>query len=142
MSKYVKNDSGATDTWVGQQLANAGIYQMNEFDSIPWVVQSNTSGSKVETDVLSGDLKVSNDNFATTMSAADGLAYLKGFNADCIRGVIVDDTAKADGSALVYKSSSDKFEYGAVAANFDLLGFDYDGDLLCDDEFNPIELLE
>lgn len=111
MAKFIKNDSGATDTWAGQELADQQVYQLTLEDDRRFQEDARRSGSKVETDINSGALKVSMDNFVTTLSVADALEAMKGIDASCVKTVLVDDSAKADGRALVYNATSKKLEY-------------------------------
>lgn len=49
----VKNSSGSTDTWVGQQLANGAYFQIPDYRLAQW-----RNDNKVFTDVGNGNLTV------------------------------------------------------------------------------------
>ncbi len=49
----VKNDSGSTDTWVGQQIADGAYYELQATEYIPW-----SADSKVFDDIGAGNLIV------------------------------------------------------------------------------------
>jgi len=133
MSKHVKNDSGGTDTWAAQMLVDAEIYEVQMIELEKWAIEALTSGSKLETDILSGDLKVSSDGFVTTLSAADGLDYMKGFNADFIRNVLVDDAERSDKRQLSYNATTNKIVYEHSVYSFLQ---DEEGDFLVDENLD------
>jgi len=111
MSKFIKNDSGTTKTYLGSQLINQEILKL-EYDWVfKWSEEARNPSSTIYSDILSGAIKVSEDNFVTTMSAADGLVFIQAIDAGCIRQVLVDDTAKADNKFLKYNATSKKIEY-------------------------------
>ncbi len=49
----VKNDSGSTDTWVGQQIADGAYYELQATEIVPW-----SADTKVFDDIGTGNLVV------------------------------------------------------------------------------------
>lgn len=67
----------------------------------------------IEADLSSGGGQelLFNDGTSDITDPDEGTDAFNAVDATCIKGVKVDDTAKADGKALVYKSASGKLEY-------------------------------
>jgi len=61
MIKWIKNSSGATGTWIGQQLADLEYYQLQEQEKSKFA-----SNSKVLLDVALGNLTIAKDNSGNT----------------------------------------------------------------------------
>lgn len=73
MAKWIKNDSGASGTWVGQTIANQSYYQLQSSEESTWA-----NDDTVLTDIGSGDLIVSTTNAAGGhLGVADGINHLK-----------------------------------------------------------------
>ena len=58
---WVKNTSGGTDTWVGQELADVEYYQIQDHERVQW-----SNDDKVLNDIASTNLTVCLDNSGTT----------------------------------------------------------------------------
>jgi hypothetical protein len=74
MSKFIKNTSGGSKTWVGQEVANNGYYEIQSTEISSW--QNN---SILITDIGNSDAVVAKDDSGNTDIAdvSDGLNYLK-----------------------------------------------------------------
>lgn len=108
MTIYIKNTSGSTGTWCGQEITNTSYYQIQPAELINW--QNN---STVLTDIGSGDLTVAEDNSGSTdiTDVATGINYLKG----------VDTSPKdADGSKIYRpKAAKAGWTYHLTAPEFE-----------------------
>lgn len=107
LTKKIKNNTGSTKTYSGQEIAPAAYYEIQVYEELVWV-----NDTTLQTDITAGDAVVNNGT--TDLNATDGLAYLTALNTDCIKAVEVDDAAKADGKGLIYKSATGKLEYEAI----------------------------
>lgn len=126
--KFVKNNSGAVDTWVGKQLAIDEVWEIPLSGHERWQKAAHESGSKVETDVLSGDLQVSKDG-VTFMSMADGLGWLKAGDAEIVKSAMVM-SMPADGQILRYNATNEKWEckgLGALEGGMSKIDFHFSG---------------
>ena len=96
MAVYIKNTSGSTKTWCGQEITNTSYYQIQPAELVTW--QNN---STLLADIGSGDATVAEDNSGTKdiTDVATGINYLKGvdstpYDADGAR-IIRPKAAKA-----------------------------------------------
>ena len=71
---YAKNTSGASDTWVGQVIADGAYYQIDDTERLSW--QTN---DKVLQDIGAGDLTIAKDDSGTNdiSGTAAQIDYLK-----------------------------------------------------------------
>ena len=73
---WIKNNTGATGTWVGQELADQEYYLIQPQELFSW-----QTDNQVELDVAGGSLVVSNDGAVTgDLSATEGLNFLLGLD--------------------------------------------------------------
>ena len=70
----VKNNKGSTDTWCGQELADAAEYDIGAIELSKW-----RASDKVITDLTTGDLSIG-DGVTYKTTAAEAVAYLLGTN--------------------------------------------------------------
>lgn len=108
MSKYVKNNSGSVDAWLGKQLAVNEVYQIPCSHYERWQSESRQTGSKVYTDINSGALQISKDG-TVWMSTADALEWMQHWNSGAIGGNIAL-AAPTDGQILRYNGTTKKWE--------------------------------
>lgn len=75
MAKWVKNDSGSTKTWVGQQLDDQAYYEIQSVEETQW-----SSDSTLLTDIASGDAIVAKDDSGSfdISDVNEAIDYLKG----------------------------------------------------------------
>lgn len=133
MAKYLKNTSGVTDTWNGQEIANGAYYELQQIEEIAFA-----NDSKVITDLGSGNLKAARDNSGTTdiadvseallflrredqvLRAADGTA--DGIRVDSVNGgskyrLCVDSSLDStDSSPGTIPSTTSKLRYDDMNA--------------------------
>lgn len=90
MAKWVKNTSGATGTWLGQQLDNNEYYELQAHEDAAW-----SNDSTVLTDIGAADLTVAKDDSGNNniTDVADAINYLK------------DDTAPKDSDGVALSRS-------------------------------------
>ena len=74
MAKYIKNNSGVTKTWVGQQLANQEYYLIQQAELVQWA-----NNSTLLSDIGNGNAVVakSNDGTQNIVDVATAINYLK-----------------------------------------------------------------
>lgn len=74
MAKWVKNTSGGTGTWEGQEIASSAYYQIQSSEEAKWA-----NSSTVLTDIGSGDLTVAKDDSGSTdiTDVASAINHLK-----------------------------------------------------------------
>ena len=72
MSKWIKNDSGGSKTWVGQQIADQAFYEIQPSEEVKFA-----NSSKLLTDLGSGNAKMSKDGTTTISDVAEAINYLK-----------------------------------------------------------------
>lgn len=107
MSKYVKNDSGVSKTYVGKGLADQEILLLTCGQYERWQKISRDTTSNVYADISSGDLKVSK-NGTDWLSAADGLEWMQHWNSGAIGGNIAVHQP-TDGQILQYNGTTKKW---------------------------------
>ena len=75
MSKWIKNDSGSTKTWVGQEITNQSYYEIQSNEELEWA-----NNSTLLTDIGSGDAVVAKDDSGNTdfSDVNEAIDYLKG----------------------------------------------------------------
>lgn len=103
--KKIKNNTGSTKIWRGQEVAAGAYYtiQEHEYDLLIF-------DADLQADITSGDA-IFNDGTQDYTDAAEGLDLLKAISASCIRDIPVDDTDIADGRILKYNTTTKKLEY-------------------------------
>lgn len=75
-SIWIKNNTGSTGTWVGQELADQEYYLIQPQELFNW-----QTDAQVEIDIASGNLVVSNDGTATgDLDPSPGLNFLLGID--------------------------------------------------------------
>lgn len=74
MAKWIKNDSGASKTWVGQQIADQAYYEIQSSEEMVWA-----NDSTLLTDIGSGDAVVAKDDSGSNdiTDVAEGINHLK-----------------------------------------------------------------
>jgi len=110
MAKRIKNNTGATITVLGQEIAAAAYYTFDQFDEQKAI-------NTLDTEIDAGTIVV-NDG-VDDLSAALGKALINGWDAGSVGSVPIDTSNKGNGRQLQYNSTSKKFEYvdsGAAAA--------------------------
>ncbi len=131
--KRVKNDTGATKTYVDQEVGAGSYYTIDILEEHRWIEESNTVGTTLRTDLDSGDAKM-NDGTSDFTVPSEGLDFLRSMDAGCARGVLIDDSNKNQGATLGLGASG-KIEYLDWES---LLLLDEDGNLLYDENFNVL----
>lgn len=118
MIKWVKNTSGSTKTWEGQELANNTYYQLQSPDEVKWA-----NSSSVLTDIGSGDLTVAKDDSGNNDidDVSEAINYLKNDlpKEVSIEGVTVEsnrlqsmDNRVPNGYSLYVTGASDNITTG------------------------------
>ena len=108
----IKNNTGVNQTWVGQVIGAGMYYEIDPLKHTHWAYDS----ALVES-ISAGDAIVNTETGDIT-GANDAIILLQAVNANCIKGVEIDDSAKADQSSLIYDSATDKIIYGAAGSIF------------------------
>lgn len=74
MIKWIKNNSGITKTWLGQQINNQAYYQIQSIEEIAWA-----NDSELLTDIANGNAIVAKDDSGSNniTNVNDAINYLK-----------------------------------------------------------------
>lgn len=108
---------GKTKHVRGWQVYPDAYYTIPEEDEKDW-----RGDPDVTVDLDGTQELLFNDGTSDIMDKDEGIALFNAIDATCIKGVAIDDSAKADGKALVYKSSSSKFEFETAGGGGNLDG--------------------
>jgi hypothetical protein len=105
MIKKLKNTTGATRTYHGEEIQAGTYYEVQRQEWDLW--QSNPD---IDTDLTNGDL-VFNDGTSDYPVAADGLEMWHAVDATCLRGKVFDDTGIGDKCVPCYDQGQNKLKY-------------------------------
>lgn len=132
LTKKIKNNTGSTKVYVGQEIEPAEYYTIQPEEDYFW-----RDDAILQTDIASEDAIVNNG--VIDLNPEDGLGHLQARNAAYIKSVLVDDSNKGDAKYMRYDNIAKALKYVDPMVE---MAFDAEGDLLCDDEGNAIIIEE
>ena len=111
MDKYIHNTSGATKTYIGEELLNNDYLLID-----PLKEKKFQQDEDLITDITAGDALMSRDGIVD-LSIADSLIFLALDDGTSITGIIVGvSSTPTNEQALLYNSTSEELEWGDPSA--------------------------
>ena len=107
MDKYIHNTSGATKTYIGEELLNNDYLLID-----PLQEKKFQQDEDLIADITAGDALMSRDGIVD-LPIADSLIFLALNNATSITGIIVNTSTPTNDQALLYNSTSEELEWGS-----------------------------